>query len=329
MPKPLTQEQFIEKARNVHGDKYDYSKSKYLNSETKVCIICPKHGEFWQTPLVHLYGNGCGCKECRKEFLREKFKSSEQEFIEKAKSVHGDKYDYSEVKYVNSHVPVTIICPEHGKFEQAPYSHLNGRGCYKCGRIKSGEKAAARNVLQTSEFIEKAKEVHGDRYDYTKVNYVNNQEKVCIICPEHGEFMQAPQVHLRGSGCPSCKESSLEREIYDFLKGKNVSFEREKTFDWLVFKGKMFLDFYLPEQKMAIECQGVQHFIPVDFSSKMTEFEKINKFSEIKKRDAAKKALCEEHGITLKYFFHSTYFVDHKIYTKDNVIKNTNDLRLQ
>ena len=160
MPNKLTQEQFIKKARDIHGDKYDYSKVKYVNVNTKVCIICPEHGEFWQTPLVHLYGGGCGCKECRKKKLNEKFKFDLETFIKKARDIHGDKYDYSKVVYVNSHTPVTIVCPEHGEFEQMPYSHLNGRGCYKCGRVTSGKKASDRRKSNTEEFIQK---FHGIR----------------------------------------------------------------------------------------------------------------------------------------------------------------------
>ena len=328
MGKKLTQEQFVKKAREVHGDKYDYSKSEYANSNIKVCIICPEHGEFWQTPLVHLYGNGCGCRECRKKSLNEKFKFDVETFVEKAKKIHGDKYDYSKVIYVNSHTPVTIVCPEHGEFQQEPYSHLNGRGCYKCGRISSGKKASKRRKSNTKDFIQKSVKIHGDRYDYSKVEYVNNHERVCIICPEHGEFWQSPSVHLKGSGCPACKESLLENEVYRFLKEKGVNFIREKTFTWLKFKGSMFLDFFLPDQNIAIECQGIQHFVPTSFGCAGTDEEKRKKLLLTKKRDAEKKKLCEEHGIKVFYFFHNNYFLDTSIYNSNNTFKNINDIRL-
>ena len=277
---------------------------------------------------MHLYGGGCGCKECRKKKLNEKFKFDLETFIKKARDIHGDKYDYSKVVYVNSHTPVTIVCPEHGEFEQMPYSHLNGRGCYKCGRVTSGKKASDRRKSNTEEFIQKSIKIHGNYYDYSKVEYVNNNTKVCIICPKHGEFWQMPSVHLRGSGCPICKESSLENEIYNFLKEKGINFEKEKTFSWLKSKSNLFLDFFLPEQNIAIECQGVQHFIPTSFGGETTEKERKERFLSVKKRDIKKKQLCEEHGIKILYFFHNDYFLDATIYNSNNSFKDINDIRL-
>ena len=108
-----------------------------------------------------------------------------KEFIEKAKRIHGDKYDYSKVKYVNNRTKVCIICPEHGEFWQRPTSHLKGCICYRCSQKA---KAKKQKKSSTNEFIEKAKKIHGDKYDYSKVEYINAKTKVCIICPEHGEF---------------------------------------------------------------------------------------------------------------------------------------------
>ena len=190
--------EFIEKARKVHGEKYDYSKVEYKNTRTKVCIICHIHGEFWQTPNDHL--NGQGCKKCGDRNKKEKQLSSTEEFIEKARKVHGDKYDYSKVEYRGSYEKVHIICPIHGEFLQTPITHLKSYGCPKCALEGRQEK----RKLGKDEFIKRAKEIHGDFYDYSKVEYVNNQTKVCIICPEHGEFWQTPHNHLRGQGCFEC-----------------------------------------------------------------------------------------------------------------------------
>ena len=118
-------------------------------------------------------------------------KLNTSEFIRKAHEVHGDKYDYSKVKYVNSHTPITIICPVHGEFQQLPYCHLQGNGCSACN---GGDRFKDR--LTTEEFIQKAKEVHGNKYDYSKVNYVNAHTPITIICPVHGEFQQEPCDHL-------------------------------------------------------------------------------------------------------------------------------------
>ena len=184
----LTHKEFIEKSRQIHGDKYDYSKVEYINNSTKVCIICPEHGEFWQTPNDHLSKHGC--PEC--VGLK---KSNTQKFIEKAKKIYNDKYEYSKVNYINNHTKVCIICPEHGEFWKTPNTHLNGQGCAKCN---------GRYNYSTQDFIKESKQIHGDRYDYSKVNYTNNSTKVCIICPEHGEFWQLAGSHLQGHGCPKC-----------------------------------------------------------------------------------------------------------------------------
>ena len=186
--KKVTTEDFIKKAREIHGDKYDYSKVEYIKRNQKVCIICPVHGEFWQTPGNHLCGNGCS--ECSG-----KKKSNTEDFIKKAREIHGDRYDYSKVNYVNNETPVCIICPEHGEFWQTPYNHVKGCGCQKCAGV---------NKSNTEEFVKKAKEIHGDRYDYSNVNYTNSHTVVQIMCPEHGEFLQQPTNHLRGCGCPYC-----------------------------------------------------------------------------------------------------------------------------
>ena len=124
------QERFIQRANAIHNNKYDYSKVNYKDCNTKVCIICPEHGEFWQTPKQHL--KGYGCKKCASALSSSKRSSTKEDFIERAKLVHGDKYDYSKVEYVNNSTPVCIICPTHGEFYQSPKSHLNGSGCPKC-----------------------------------------------------------------------------------------------------------------------------------------------------------------------------------------------------
>ena len=194
-----TQEEFLIKAKEIHGNKYDYSKVKYVNAHTKVIIICPEHGEFLQSPNHHLRGQKCPkCSGAAK--------SNTDEFIKKAQLIHGNKYDYSETVYITAAKKVKIICPLHGEFYMTGNNHLRGQGCGKCA--KSGVK------LETSEFIEKAKEIHGDKYDYSKVNYISRKTNICIICPEHGEFWQTPNSHLAGNGCPKCKGWVLSGEDF-------------------------------------------------------------------------------------------------------------------
>ena len=127
-------EYFLKKAKRIHGSRYDYSKVVYDGRDTKVCIICPEHGEFWQVAGDHLMGHGC--PECAKKEIAEKQRLSAEDFIKRAKEIHGAKYDYTKVEYINTHTKVKIICPEHGEFWQTPNSHLNGHGCPKCKKWK-------------------------------------------------------------------------------------------------------------------------------------------------------------------------------------------------
>ena len=203
----LTTEQFIAKARAVHGDRYDYSQVEYVSNKKPVTIICPDHGPFEQSPAKHLFKSGCPDCGGTKQLTTETF-------IEKARAVHGDRYDYSQVEYVSNKKPVTIICPDHGPFEQAPADHLSKRGCLVCGKLAT--RIALR--LTTEEFVEKAIAVHGDRYDYSQVDYVNAHTKVTINCPDHSSFPQEPSNHLSGQGCPECggnKQLTTETFIED------------------------------------------------------------------------------------------------------------------
>ena len=288
--------------KRIHGNKYDYSKVEYVNDRTKVCIICPEHGEFWQTPNNHLKGKGCS--KCYGNA-----KKTKEEFVKKAREIHGNKYDYSKVEYNGTDIKVCIICPEHGEFWQTPYNHLKGQGCFKC---------CGKEKLTTEEFIKRAIKVHGDKYDYSKVEYINIKTPVCIICHkkdkygnEHGEFWQKPIKHLIGENCPSCKSSKLENIVESILKNKKINFEKEKRFSWL---GSQRLDFYLPDYNIGIECQGIQHFEPVDFAGKgvewaMKEYEKNINF------DICKQKLCKENNIKLFYINYN----DKKI--EDSIIK--------
>jgi len=199
-----TTAEFIEKAKKVHGDKYDYSLVEYLDNQTKVKIVCKTHGEFLQVPYSHC--NGRGCPFCSNN----NFKSNTQEFVKKAVQVHGDLYDYSKVDYSNNRSKVKIICRIHGEFLQTPVEHYR-YGCNQCGYIKSGNAYKS----STQEFIKKAVQIHGDLYDYSKVDYVRSDSKVIIICKVHGEFLQTPCLHLKTRGCHEC--------YYEFNKGVNHS----------------------------------------------------------------------------------------------------------
>ena len=210
--KKLTQDQVIQKFIKIHGNKYDYSKVIYLGTHIKVCIICPIHGEFWQTPHNHLAGQGCVKCGYSKNSLS--FKHTTEQFIQKSNQIHNNKYKYPNAVYESAFKKLSVTCEVHGDFLQTPNNHLNGQGCPLCYKETVGKW----NCLSTEEFIKRAIEIHGYFYDYSKVNYVNSQIKVCIICPVHGEFCQTPNDHMYGHGCLKCNESKGEKIIKEQLE---------------------------------------------------------------------------------------------------------------
>ena len=416
----LNQEQFIKKARNIHGDKYDYSKLKYVKAISKVIIICKYHGEFLQTPDKHSHGRGC--PRCAIEIRAKSKTKTLNEFIKEAQTKHKNKYNYSKVNYINNMTKIIIICPEHGeflqfaanhlqgkgcpicvgknkttasfiqeaylihknkydysitnyikgfyveilckihgKFKQAPSSHLQGRGCPSCGqeyrtkkatksfnnfikeavnihgdkyiylndyknaktkmsivcKIHGEFKQAPSNHLQgrgclkcggsfsktTDIFIKEAINIHGNKYNYYKVNYINDRLKIKIICLKHGEFFQAPGSHLKGSGCPKCvnKNETKTGEILTELL-PNISLKRQLSWGKLFNNShsKRKIDFYFEKdgQKYIVEYNGGQHYFPVKFG-KMTLDQAEKQFSKQQQRDRQLKDLCDQHNINL------------------------------
>lgn len=279
----IDKKEFVKRASKLHNNKYDYSKSNYINTKTKIEIVCPIHGSFWQEPENHMQGSGC--PECGKESIIKKLSSNTEEFIKKAKLVHGDKYDYSKVNYINNEEKIEIICPVHGSFWQKPANHLNGFGCAKCaGNVK----------YTTEEFIERARKVHGNKYNYNKVEYINTKTPVIIICSKHGEFQQTPLHHLNGEGCSKCQLKS-QTKLYEKLKesfpNEEILFEINKeTVVWL--KNQRF-DIYFPKYNIAIEYNGKQHYVPVEHFGGQLAFE------DTLRRDKLKQQKCKENNCTL------------------------------
>src|SRR5690606_19081413 len=193
MTKVFDTKSFINKAKLIHGDRYGYDKVVYVKSNLNVIIHCPVHGYFEQRANNHL--NGRWCFKCTGTP-----KKTTEEFIIDAKKIHGNKYDYSLVDYRKNNISINIVCNIHGVFKQTPSAHLNNSGCPKCGRKKSGEKKR----LGNDKFIEKARLIHGDKYDYSLVEYKGATVKVKIICPIHGVFKQNAGDHICNKGCYKC-----------------------------------------------------------------------------------------------------------------------------
>lgn len=261
--------------RKFPDTKYDYSKVEYIGNKNKIIIICPVHGEFEQSPNNHLDGHGC--PKC---IGRNK---TTDEIICEFKQVHGDLYDYSNVRYSNKRSKVEIICPIHGSFMMLPNNHLLGGGCPKCvGLYKT-----------TDDIICEFKQVHGGLYDYSNVDYTNTYTKVEIICAIHGSFYQNVHDHLDGHGCPMCNRSKGEIKISEYLDANLISYESQYTFDQCRDKRVLPFDFYIPSNNLLIEYDGIQHFD--NSSGWLTDKE----FEILKFHDQIKNEFCLSNNVKL------------------------------
>jgi hypothetical protein len=242
MPKKQTIDEFIKRANIVHENRYDYSNSKYVNSHSKITVVCPDHGDFLVTPSHHITTK-TGCQKCSGCH-----KYTTCEYIKKSKEVHGDKYDYTKTKYTTAHSKIIIGCPVHGDFEQKAYSHIQGTGCPQCSFEINGVNLR----YTTDEIIEQCKAVHGDKFDYSKVNYIDNKSKIVIVCPIHGDFEQCVAEHKKSfTGCPACSNEIIQNTpgtYDDFIKR---SFETHgDAYDYSLVKD----DFMNFKSKVKIKC---------------------------------------------------------------------------
>ena len=295
-------QEFINKAKLIHGGIYNYSKVEYTKSCNKVIIICKKHNEFLQSPNKHLQKRNC--PKCSGNQ-----KSSTEEFIKKAIKIHSDKYDYSKVNYISRHKKVIIICKEHGEFEQEAGSHLSGCACKECGIIN-----IIKNKTHTFEkFINKAILVHGDKYKYSQKNYNNKKEKIKIKCKMHNEeFEQTPQAHLAGQGCSKCSKKYKMNEVefideckivhgdkYDYSKVSYVK-KLEKIIIFCKIHGKFEqLAYSHIKGQGCIYCSGnyksnTEEFIKkaIKIHNNKYDYSKVDYYTAINNVII----ICKEHG---------------------------------
>ena len=218
--------------------------------------------------------------------------------MKEARALHGDKYDYSKVVYIDCYTPVEIICPIHGSFWQRPVEHLDKKrpcGCPYCSFNRKTYK----------EFIDLANELHNFKYqynlEYTDEKFIYTDQKIEIICPIHGSFFQRAYNHIYTdertkvpNGCPKCKTHSLtEIKIEEFLNSLKIKFSIQKAFNGCIYKNPLKFDFYLPDYNLCIEYQGEQHYKSVQYWGGEEAFKKVQI------RDQIKKDYCLENEIFL------------------------------
>lgn len=286
---------FIDKAKRVHSERYDYSKVNYVNKRVKVEIICRNHGSFWLTPEAHTSGKQArGCPKCSIAVLALSKRKSRSNYIEDARRVHGKRYSYDRMVYLGKNAKVCISCPTHGDFWQAAKHHLEGSGCPKC--------AFALGYTNES-FADKASRVHLGRYDYSKVVFTGVENHIVVVCRKHGEFRQKASSHLGGCGCPKCNSSTGERAVESILLHLGERYEAQKRFgDCLgIRRGRygipreLSFDFFLPDRMVLIEYDGKHHFHPMPFGSA----DPVGDFDEQKVRDKIKDEFAEKNGFVL------------------------------
>lgn len=302
-------EEYLKRLNEKYGDKYKWITADfgYYNRDY-VEFICPKHGLVKQKLVVLLKNtedeDGYACPKCRKERQNIRQSYTLTEAINKAKTIENCKY--YDFRYVTEWLGVKhkykFACSKHGcEFEQSFDSLLNNQAnaCPQC----YAEHMMGIGSLTKYEFIEKATKVHGKKFDYSKVDYVNYNTPVCIICPKHGEFLQAPGDHLSGSGCPKCRNSRLEEKIRVALENNSVVYTQEKSVRKLTGESlKQRVDFYISDVKACIECQGIQHFAPTKFNVKMTNEETVELHKKVIANDLVKYESLTNAGYDVIYF---------------------------
>ena len=297
MSKAKTTEQYIEEAKAVHGEKYDYSKVEYKGTHEKICVICPEHGEFWQEAKLHL--NSYGCPKCARIEAGKNIAKSKGDFIEKAKQVHGDKYEYSDVNYKDCRTPVTIICKEHGKFTITPTRLLNSIGCPQCFH----ERRVESNRMSNETALEKIKEIFGNSYDYSKFEYIDSNHNVKLICKKHGEFEITPRQIFHESGeCPECsKEKKLQKKILkeweELLKSKQK--EEKKLLHKIKLKEderkKQAIKKEKQQEKQKLREEKEHEKIEAEMEKALKKKQSFNK-EEYRKEQETKKLLKNEEN---------------------------------
>jgi hypothetical protein len=291
VPKRLTTEEFIEKAKRFYSNcNYDYSKAVYKNNSTKVTVICPIHKEFFPNARDHYEGKA-SCPKCAGIF------KDTEEWVEEVIRCNPDnQYDYSNTVYQGTGKKVTIFCKTHGSFEQTPGAHLRGQGCPKCWEERRGKSLR----ISKEEFLKRSFEMHNGKYSYEKVDFEcltkEDIEIYCTDCKRY--FFRNAYRHMHGVGCPDCILSNNENYIKYFFERNNIDFIQQKKFDDCRGKrNKLPFDFYLPVYNVLIEYQGKQHFQLVERFGEEA-------FKAVQITDKIKKEYCLKNNILL---FEITY----------------------
>jgi very-short-patch-repair endonuclease len=298
---------FINRCSVVHNNEYDYSNTVYINSTLKVKIICKEHGSFLMRPNSHVNGQGCPtCAKFKQQIgIRKRNNDCILTFIDRAIKIHGSKYDYGQTMYTKINEPVNVKCITHGEFTiKYAWEHLNVgpncRRCPLCAKEIKRSKLKIHNTYSTKEFINISNIKHNFKYDYEKSVYLNSISPITITCLIHGDFVvQLAASHLNNDqGCPTCtrKMSKGEQQMRHLLELNNINFVYQKIFPDLksLNSNKLLpFDFWLTNNSVLIEIDGIQH------SQRIPFFHTENKFKMQQLHDNIKTQYAINNKITL------------------------------
>ena len=288
---------FINDATIIHNNKYDYSKLNYISAKEKIIITCLIHGDFEQIPNSHLNGNGC--KKCANEKVKERMSIPWDIYKEDLQKIHNNKYNYSKVVWKGVDVDITVECPIHGEFKIRPVDHKRERGCRTCFK----ETFIPYNKLNTQKFIEKSIEIWGNKYDYSKTNYVDAKTNVIVICKKHGDFNITPNSHSQ-RGCSKCSNQhskvSIEWLSYMEIKYSVKINHAQNKGEFIIPNSRYKADGYAENINTIFEFYG-------DFwhgNPKIYDKNKINPcngstFGELYEKTIQKSNFIKENGYNL------------------------------
>lgn len=306
---------FFNQCQKLYGGFYDYTKSIFERREDNIIVICPIHGEFTINVKSHM--EGAICPQCRKIIKKTRPKLTNEQFIKKCQDKYGDKFTYENTNFIDYNTPIKVNCVKHGEIEVAPKHFLydSKYGCKLC--------SSESQQLTYETFLEKAKKIHHNMYDYSKVKYNNNHTKVCIVCPKHGEFWMTPNAHIsQKQNCPKCIErtSVWEKEIKEFIESIGVKIDNNNR---EILNGKE-IDIFIPNFNIGIECNGVYYHSEAFITDKNYH---INKTNCANNKNIKLIHIFEDEWKTkqnivksrLRNLFHKN---DYKIYARKCEIKN-------
>ena len=297
---------FIEMAKVIHNNFYDYSKVSYVKNSIDVRIICPIHGEFLQTPNNHLQGKGCQICALEKNGFRKRL--SQEEALEKAKMSHnGENYLFDRFIYNGRHSKCVITCPIHSDFSIEYGAFIGGEGCPICGR----DKAHISRRNKSYDVLKRCKDNNPKGYYFDNFIYHGMDKKSLFTCKKHGDFPCTPAHFIAGSGCPKCNNSKMENELSQYFDDNRIYYIQQ----YIIGCDKRYkYDFYLPNNNIIIECQGEQHFYPVDFSHKNKDKDELSDiFDKQIDRDIKKYNLAINNGYRIIYYINRNFFKDRKL----------------